>query len=195
MSRPPQYSMIICEEVGLHQASPPLSYSGVLALVDLLRVARDEQFPWASPGADAGTVNRSGTSDPITPSRHTVGVRRVPGRRYRVRRSRTEARRSPEAASSTANVSVQTLLLPSPWSSTEVRRMSASPAAQRPITYQGVSVPSEYAPFSSIWIQVPSGVCAFQEAIASVEGTARRWTGEVQVAYSQAAVRPVCGSV
>ncbi len=24
----PQYSMIICEEVGLHQASPPLSYSG-----------------------------------------------------------------------------------------------------------------------------------------------------------------------
>lgn len=73
--------------------------------------------------------------------------------------------------------------------------MSPSPAAQRPITYHGVSVPSEYVPFSSTWIQVPSGVCAFQEAMASVEGTANRWTGEVQVAYSQAAVRPVCRSV
>ncbi|MGX1121857.1 hypothetical protein RKD37_007220 [Streptomyces ambofaciens] len=48
-------------------------------------------------------------------------------------------------ASSTEKVSVQTLLLPSLWSSTEVRRMSRSPspAAQRPITYHGVSVPSE----------------------------------------------------
>ncbi len=102
-------------------------------------------------------MNRSGMSEPITPRRHTVGVRRVPGRRYRVRRSRTEAMRSPEAASSTASVSVHTLLLPSSWSSTEVRRMSPSPAAQRPITYHGVSVPSEYVPFSSTWIQVPSG--------------------------------------
>ena len=42
---------------------------------------------------------------------------------------------------------------------------------------------------------MPAGVCAFQEAMASVAGTAERWTGEVQVAYSQAAVVPVCGSV
>ncbi len=72
--------------------------------------------------------------------------------------------------------------------------MSWSPAAQRPMTYQGVSVPSEYVPFSSTWIQVPSGVCAFQEVMTSVAGTPSRCTGEVQVAYSQAAVRPVCGS-
>ena len=55
-------------------------------------------------------------------------------------------------------VSVQMLLLPSLWSSTEVRRMSWSPAAQRPITYQGVAVPSEYVPDSSTWSQVPAGV-------------------------------------
>ncbi len=42
-----------------------------------------------------------------------------------------------------ANVSVQMLLLPSLCPSTEVRLMSWSPAAQRPITYQGVSEPSE----------------------------------------------------
>lgn len=39
------------------------------------------------------------------------------------------------------------------------------------------------------------GVSAFQEAIASVAGTLERWTGEVQVAYSQVLVFPVCGSV
>ncbi len=60
--------------------------------------------------------------------------------------------------------------------------MSPSPAAQRPITNQGVSVPSVYRPLSSTWIQVPAGVRAFQEAITSVAGTAERWTGEVQVA-------------
>lgn len=48
---------------------------------------------------------------------------------------------------------------------------------------------------SSTAIQVPAGVRAFQEVISSVAGTAERWTGEVQVAYSQAAVFPVCGSV
>lgn len=58
------------------------------------------------------------------------------------------------AGSSIAKVSVQTLLLPSSWPSTEVRLMSSSPAAHRPRTYQGVSVPSEYVPFSSIRIQV-----------------------------------------
>lgn len=42
---------------------------------------------------------------------------------------------------------------------------------------------------------MPSGVAAFQEAITSVAGTAGRWTGEVQLAYSQVAVVPVCGSV
>lgn len=39
------------------------------------------------------------------------------------------------------------------------------------------------------------GVSAFQDAITSVAGTVERWTGEVQVAYSHAAVVPVCGSV
>ncbi len=94
-----------------------------------------------------------------------------------------------------AKVSVQIVLLPSVWSSTEVRLMSWSPAAQRPITYQGVSVPSEYVPCSSTWSQVPAGVFAFQEAMTSVAGTVSRCTGEVQVAYSQVAVVPVCGSV
>ncbi|MGX1121856.1 hypothetical protein RKD37_007219 [Streptomyces ambofaciens] len=42
---------------------------------------------------------------------------------------------------------------------------------------------------------MPAGVCAFQEAMTSVAGTVSRWTGDVQVAYSQAAVVPVCGSV
>lgn len=56
-------------------------------------------------------------------------------------------------------------------------------------------MPSEYVPDSSTWSQVPSGVCAFQDAMASVDGTGRWCTGEVQVAYSQAAVVPVCGSV
>lgn len=36
---------------------------------------------------------------------------------------------------------------------------------------------------------------AFQDAMTSVAGTVSPWTGEVQLAYSQAAVRPVCGSV
>lgn len=56
-------------------------------------------------------------------------------------------------------------------------------------------MPSEYVPCSSIWSQVPAGVCAFQEAMVSVAGTESLWTGDVQVAYSQAAVLPVCGSV
>lgn len=38
------------------------------------------------------------------------------------------------------------------------------------------------------------GVRAFQEAMASVAGTVERCTGEVQVAYSQVPLRPVCGS-
>lgn len=67
--------------------------------------------------------------------------------------------------------------------------------AQRPITYQGVAAPSEYVPWSSIWIQVPAGVRAFQEAMTSVAGTDRRWAGEVHRPYSQVAVLPVCGSV
>ncbi|CAM5725250.1 hypothetical protein SANTM175S_00659 [Streptomyces antimycoticus] len=50
-------------------------------------------------------------------------------------------------------------------------------------------------PLSSIWIQVPAGVRAFQETMASVAGTESVRTGEVQVAYSQAALVPVCGSV
>src|SRR5690606_15871808 len=50
-------------------------------------------------------------------------------------------------------------------------------------------------PRSSIWSQVPSGVRAFQEAITSVAGTGSRCRGEVQVAYSHGAVRPVWGSV
>ncbi len=73
--------------------------------------------------------------------------------------------------------------------------MSPSPEAQRPITNQGVAVPSAYRPLSSVWIQVPAGVRAFQEAITSVAGTAQRCSGEVQTAYSHAAVVPVCGSV
>lgn len=94
-----------------------------------------------------------------------------------------------------AKVSVQMLLRPSSCPSTEVRLMSWSPDAHRPSTYQGVSVPSEYVPRMSMPIQVPAGVWAFQEAMTSVAGTVSRWTGEVQVAYSQVAVRPVCGSV
>jgi hypothetical protein len=41
---------------------------------------------------------------------------------------------------------------------------------------------------------VPAGVTAFQWAMISVAGTDERCTGLVQVAYSQAAVVPVCGS-
>jgi hypothetical protein len=93
-----------------------------------------------------------------------------------------------------ANVSVQTVDLPSVWSSTVVRLMSPSPAAQRPITYHGVLVPSLYVPRSSTISQVPAGVAAFQEATTSVAGGESRCTGEVQVAYSQVSVRPVCGS-
>lgn len=66
--------------------------------------------------------------------------------------------------------------------------------AQRPITYQGVRPPSLYVPRSSTISQVPAGVAAFQEATTSVAAGASRWTGEVQVAYSQEAVVPVCGS-
>lgn len=55
---------------------------------------------------------------------------------------RYEANRTPLAASSTERVSVQTELCGSPWPSTEVRRMSPSPEAQRPITNQGVAVES-----------------------------------------------------
>ena len=39
-------------------------------------------------------------------------------------------------------------------------------------------------PLISALIQVPAGVRAFQETIASVAGTASRWTGEVQVTYT-----------
>lgn len=42
---------------------------------------------------------------------------------------------------------------------------------------------------------MPGGVSAFQEAMTSVAGTVGVWTGEVQLAYSQGEVRPVCGSV
>jgi len=75
-------------------------------------------------------------SEAIAPSRHTVGVRSVPGRRSSVSRSWYDASSGPAVVSSMAKVSVQMVLLPSVWSSTEVRRMSSgpSPAVQRPIT-------------------------------------------------------------
>ncbi len=72
--------------------------------------------------------------------------------------------------------------------------MSPSPAAQRPMTYHGVRTPSPYVPRSSTAIQVPAGVSAFQETTASVDGTLSVRAGDVQTAYSQAAVVPVCGS-
>lgn len=140
-------------------------------------------------------MKRSGTSEAMAPSRQTVGVTREPGVRSRVSRRRYEASRRPEAGSSTERVSVQTLLLPSLWSSTEVRLMSASPEAQRPITYQGDRLPSVYLAPSSTWIQVPGGVRAFQEATISVAGCRGVCSGEVQVAVSHVAVIRVCGSV
>ena len=92
-------------------------------------------------------MKRSGTSEPIAPSRQTVGVGLVPGLRYRVSRSRYEARRRPRRrVVDRRRCRSRCVLLPSLWSSTEVRWMSPSPAAQRPITYQGVAVPSEYVP-------------------------------------------------
>lgn len=58
-----------------------------------------------------------------------------------------------------------------------------------------MAVVSVYVPDSSTWIQVPGGVWAFQEAMTSVAGTVGVCSGEVQLAYSQTEVRPVCGSV
>ena len=92
-------------------------------------------------------------------------------------------------------VSVQIVDQGSPCRLTLVRLMSASPEAQRPITYHLVWMPVLYVPCISTWIQVPAGVFAFHEAISSVASKPTRVTGEVQVAYSQLLVMPVCGSV
>ncbi len=76
----PQYSMIIWEEVGLHHASPPLSYSGYWPLwISCEYRGTTSSQPVATPGLVAGTSKRSGMSEPIRPRRHTVGVKVVPG--------------------------------------------------------------------------------------------------------------------
>jgi hypothetical protein len=97
------------------------------------------------PGFEVGTVKRAGTAEAMAPSRRTVGVSRVPGLRYSVSRSWYEGTRREPSSSSSAKVSVEMDERPSACPSTEVRRMSPSPspAVQRPMTYQGVSVPSE----------------------------------------------------
>ena len=65
----PQYSTTIAVDVGLHQASPPLSYSRVLAAVDLLRVRghrqRDPRGAAERPGRDGFT---SGSAEAIAPT-------------------------------------------------------------------------------------------------------------------------------
>ena len=90
-------------------------------------------------------MKRSGTSEPIAPSRHTVGVSVGAGRAVQGEPELVRGERAARvAASSMAKVSVQMVLLPSRLAvDGGARWMSSSPAAQRPITYQGVAVPSE----------------------------------------------------
>jgi hypothetical protein len=61
---------------------------------------------------------------------------------------------------------------------------AGSSLAQRPRTYQPVSVPSSAVPRTSTSSHVPSGVVAFHEAMSSVSENGGVTTGEVQVAVS-----------
>ena len=56
----------------------------------------------------------------------------------------------------------------SPCPPTDVRWMSPSPNAQRPIVYHLVVVPRSVVACMSIWIHVPAGVSAFQDDTSSV---------------------------
>ncbi len=59
--------------------------------------------------------------------------------------------------------------------------MSVSPYAQRPRMYHLAQWPSSICGLTSTWIQVPGGVCAFQEATSSLNWKSSRVGADVQV--------------
>src|SRR5262249_40058938 len=115
-----QYPTTIEVDVGLHQASPPLSYSGYWPLwISWEYAGTLSSMPSAPPSGLTGTVLRSGTRDAIAPTERSSGRTRLPGRRYSVTRSWYDV-----SAFLATNVSMSTLPLASPWPGTEVRWMS-----------------------------------------------------------------------
>src|SRR3954454_2305116 len=129
-------------EVGLHQASPPPSYSGYWPLWMFWEYAGTfSSMPSAPPSGLTGTVVRWGTIEAIAPTERSVGRTCRPGARYSVTRSWYDV-----SVFLAMNVSMSTLPLSSAWPGTVVRLMSppsaGSSEAQRPITYHLVSAPA-----------------------------------------------------
>src|SRR4051794_6541836 len=189
--------MTISEEVGLHQASPPLSYCGYWpACTSCEYRGTGSSTALVFVGVDTGTSKRAGTLDAKAPTCQTRGTTWLPGGRYTVSLSwYPVSRTSVATGSEISKVSVEMSEYASCWPSTDVRMMSLSPEAQRPMTYHGVDWPLLYVPCSSTWSQVPAGVLAFHDATSSVAPKLRLCCGESQVPYSQLLVIPVCGSV
>jgi hypothetical protein len=82
------------------------------------------------------------------------------------------------------NVSIEIVPSASPWPPSKVRWMSASPEAQRPMTYHFVMLAALVVPRIWTCTQVPAGVSAFQDATSSVEPKPGAYIGDVQVALS-----------
>src|SRR5690348_16715551 len=117
--------MTISEEVGLHQASPPLSYCGYWPLWTSCEYrGTGSSTAWLFVGVETGTSKRAGTSEANAPICQTRGTTWLPGVRYRVSLSwYPVSRTSVAVGSEISKVSVEMSEYASDWPSTDVRMM------------------------------------------------------------------------
>src|SRR5438552_12969198 len=164
-------------EVGLHQASPPLSNCGYSpAWISCEYAGTFNSRPSAPPSGLGAYGLALGISEATAPRASTVGAALLPGVLYSV----TRKRHAVKGWSLAKKVSMATKPSASPCPPTEVRWISASLKAQRPITNHLVVYTLSGEACISIWIQVPGGVAAFHDDTSSLKLIPLLNHGEVQ---------------